>query len=77
MSNREEIKIELFKNMFLDVLIVDCTKVVETFDIIECFASLRPELIRNPDYCQVNIIILRGFVYKIEASTDCIVPDIS
>ena len=52
----KEAKIESFEHVLLNVLLIDCAEIVESFDIFEHFASWRLEICWNSDYWSVNIV---------------------
>lgn len=74
---REVGKIEVLKNIFFDVVLIDCTKVIESFDIFEFFTNFRSKLIRNSDDSQSNSSFRWSLLKENSLIGDAIVTDIS
>ena len=74
---REIGKIEVLKNIFFDIILIDCTKVIESFNIFEFFTNFRSKLIRNSYDSQSNSSFRWSFLKKNSLIGDAIVTDIS
>ena len=73
---REIGKIKVLEDIFFDVVLIDCTEVVESFHIFELFTHFRPKAIRNSDYGQWRPSLIGCFFKKLSLRCNAVVTDI-
>ena len=76
MSRWKKVEVKLLKNVFIYILIVNRTKVVESLDVLQGLASFWTEIIRNTNNCQMNVIVFWCLIYELETSTDAVISNV-
>ena len=73
---RKESEIKRFKDIFFDVLLINCAKIVESFDVFEYFTSLRLKTCRNSNNRSVNFVLVCRIFHNVSLIRKTLITDI-
>jgi len=73
----EKAKIESFKYILLDVLLIDRTKIVEPFDLFECLTSWGLKISWNTNDRSVNVVLISSLLNNRSLLRNAFITNIS
>lgn len=73
----EKAKIKCLEDIFFNIFLINCTKVVKPFHIFEMLTHLRSKLCWNAYYSHVNVLTSRSFLDEFFLILDAVIANIS